>query len=73
MSEYPQLHHLNWMLKDALRHACITARRCQEATEGTETTLLFNNAANAISDFIHNNPAILALDSAALKRLEPPA
>lgn len=65
-----QLQHLRWMLMDALSHAAGLAARAQEATEGTDATLLFNDVRQAIADFRMDNPAMVALASAAVRHLK---
>ena len=38
------LKHYHWILRDALTHAMHVAARAQEATEGCDSTLLFDAA-----------------------------
>jgi len=64
-----EIHHLRWMVLDALRHAITCARRSEEATEGTEATFLFREVAEAIARFADENPAMKNLTTASLRRM----
>ena len=61
------IRQYRWILLDALSHAGSIAVRAQEATEGSATTLLFEDARKAIADFRENHPAMKALATASLK------
>lgn len=60
------LKHYRWMIVDALTHAAHVAARAQEATEGSDDTLLFDAVRTAIVDF-REHPAMRALATAALR------
>jgi hypothetical protein len=64
-----EIRHLRWMLVDSLSNAIHLAARCQQATEGTEATLLFEAAMKAIFDLRDGHPAMKALASAAAKEV----
>jgi len=61
------LKHYHWILRDALTHAAHVAARAQEATEGCDSTLLFDAARKAIGEFRDDHPAMRALATAAVK------
>lgn len=55
------IRHYHAILNDALNHAIGVALRAQEATEGTQATLLFNDIRKALHDFKDSSPAMNAL------------
>jgi hypothetical protein len=55
---------LRGMVTDALNHASDVAMRAQEATEGAEATMAFDEVRRAIHDFKANHPAMIALNAA---------
>jgi hypothetical protein len=61
-----ELRAKNWLVRDCLTYAAALARRLQEATEGTEETLLFDAVANDILKLRDDSPSMVALNKAAL-------
>ncbi len=64
------MRHYHNILIDALNHAIGVATRAQEATEGTNATLLFNEVRAALQEFKSDSPCMNALTKERLELFE---